>query len=278
MTQPPHYFTAPPTDPFPCSRHVIQLRPLYNCLCHLASVVHSWFMDKMRAVIHSLGDQAYLILSGAFNSPGWALQSGIWWTMAMIFHLFRPGHSRVGIKSPIWDYFCKQMQLFHSVHTLTPAPWINCKCHMLQFCLTSLFLRTFAKSHFPFSSKQRQRYSVAEKQCLMEQPKKQLSQADLEVGCTSFSPPTVRVHHCLGCSSQKWQQRVTLKGPQVQQPEKSLGWLWQNATKEEGRGFDKTTTLKCSRSLRQTQKKCTSRSCFSKGMIICLLYHNGLKF
>lgn len=174
MTQPPHYFTAPPTDPFPCSRHVIQLRPLYNCLCHLASVVHSWFMDKMRAVIHSLGDQAYLILSGAFNSPGWALQSGIWWTMAMIFHLFRPGHSRVGIKSPIWDYFCKQMQLFHSVHTLTPAPWINCKCHMLQFCLTSLFLRTFAKSHFPFSSKQRQRYSVAEKQCLMEQPKKQL--------------------------------------------------------------------------------------------------------
>lgn len=93
-----------------------------------------------------------------------------------------------------------------------------------------------------------------------------------------FPPPTVRVHHCLGCSSQKWQQRVTLKGPQVQQPEKSLGWLWQNATKEEGRGFDKTTTLKCSRSLRQTQKKCTSRSCFSKGMIICLLYHNGLKF
>lgn len=84
-----------------------------------------------------------------------------------------------------------------------------------------------------------------------------LSQADLEVGCTSFFPPTVRVHHCLGCSSQKWQQRVTLKGPQVQQPEKSLGWLWQNATKEEGRGFDKTTTLKCSRSLRQTQKKCT---------------------
>lgn len=191
MTQPPHYFTARPTDPFPCSRHAIQLRPLYNCLCHLALAVHSWFMDKMCAVIHSLGDQAYLILSGAFKSPRWNSQSGIWWTMAMIFHLFRRGHSWVGIKSPIWDYFWNRMQLFHSVHKRASAWWINCKCLMLQFCLMSPFV-TFMKSPFPLFIKTMGEIFCGSKTMFDGAVKKTtLSQADLEVGCTSPSPP-----HC----------------------------------------------------------------------------------
>lgn len=33
----------------------------------------------------------------------------------------------------------------------------------------------------------------------------------------------------------------------------SLGWLWWKATQGEGRGYDKTTTLKCHRSLSHTQ-------------------------
>lgn len=53
-----------------CSRrHAIQPRLLYNYSCHLASAPCTWFMDKMRAVTHSLRDQASLILSGAIKQP-----------------------------------------------------------------------------------------------------------------------------------------------------------------------------------------------------------------
>ena len=64
------------------------------------------------------------------------------------------------------------------------------------------------------------------------------------------SPPlTVRVHHCLGCSSQKWQQRVTLKGPGVQLPENVTGLADRTPHRERGEDVTKTTTLKCYRSL-----------------------------
>lgn len=64
------------------------------------------------------------------------------------------------------------------------------------------------------------------------------------------SPPlTVRVHHCLGCSSQKWQQRVTLKGPGVQLPENVTGLADRTRHRERGEDVTKTTTLKCYRSL-----------------------------
>ena len=71
-----------------------------------------------------------------------------------------------------------------------------------------------------------------------------LSQADLEVGLYIIFPPTVRVHHCLGCTSQKWQQRVTLKGPGVQLPENVTGLALTERHTGRWVGCDKNNNLK----------------------------------
>lgn len=150
------------------------------------------------------------------------------------------------------------MQLFHSVHTLAPASWINCKCHMLQFCLTSLFLRTFAKSHFPVSSKQRQRYSVAAKQCLMEQPKKQLwVRQTLRLAVHHFSPLQCECIIVWAVAVRNDNRGWHWKVPKFSSLKSHWAGSDRMPQRKRGGVFDKTTTLKCSRSLRQTQKKCT---------------------
>lgn len=183
-----HYFTAPPTGPFPCSGHVIEPRLLYNCHCHLASALRTWFMDKIRAVLRPLRDQAYLILSGSIKQSTTGLANcnmmnyeEIPMMIFIIFLLLDLAEKKLqkGIM------FCRECKYCTCSTYLHQLQWIK-NIKRSKFCLiSSQFLSTYYIAKilfFMFSSLQcKRRFDGAVE-------KTTLSQADLEVGCISFSP------------------------------------------------------------------------------------------
>lgn len=156
-------------------------------------------MDKKCAVINSLRGQPYLILSGAIKQPTIRLANGdmmncegvVMTTRVFYYYYFS---ARRCLEWLEW----LEIKNFSS-HPANPKP--PAKCFVF---FPHTLLPTYADG-------------ALEKQLWAGQT----------LRLTVYHPPpppsAAPAHHCLACTSQEWQQRVTPKGLAVQPPENVSG-------------------------------------------------------
>ncbi len=141
VTWPPHYFTALPTAPFPCSRRAIQPRLLYNC--HLASALPDLWTRCVRLYTPP-GTKNIWFFQGQLNSPRWGLETAIWWdrddfifSSLAILILAERRHSNW-----VLCFALNALKVLHLFLIFASAS-VNSKYQTLKFCLTlSQFLTT----------------------------------------------------------------------------------------------------------------------------------------
>lgn len=132
----------------------------------------------------------------------------------------------------------------------------NSKYQTLKFCLTSQFLSTYCIATnslflvcFHHSSEWD---SVPAKAGLMEQWKNNFEPGGPWGWLYIIFPPQCECIIVWAVPVRNDNRGWHWKVPEFSCLKMSLGWLRQNATQGEGRGYDKTTTLKCDRSLSNT--------------------------
>lgn len=181
-----------------------------------ASALRTWFIDKMHAVTHSLGDRAYLILSGVIkqSTMGFANCDMMNYEeiAMMVFILFR-GKS-IALILHICISFSERLHFPHNAWVLSTS--------------SKLFWFVLITAVSGILCQQKGRFDGAV-------GKTTLSQADLEVGCISFSYPqcewiivwAVPVRN----DNRGWHWKV----PEFSCLKMSLGWLRQNTAQGDGR-------------------------------------------